>query len=114
VYEILARHISEGCDNIELHTILNDVYKVLAINENDITARLDELEQKGAISNEDNLMLTVLLAVSRIIGPDLNFLRQAIMTGDFDVDKANSLIVATELDASIISYLQENLSKING
>jgi hypothetical protein len=90
------------------------VYKVLAINENDITARLDELEQKGAISNEDNLMLTVLLAVSRIIGPDLNFLRQAIMTGDFDVDKANSLIVATELDASIISYLQENLSKING
>jgi|GEM_PF-3486355 len=112
VYEILAQHLSKGGDGIESHAVLNDVYKALASGEVQEVRVLDSLEQAGVVSREETLIITVLLAVSRTLGPDLNLLRQAILTGHFDVNEINSILAGCGLDATIADYIQKIVPKL--
>src|SRR4051812_11718449 len=83
-YEILASHLKNtGADRADSHLALNDIYKVLGSTELEAGRALGGLEVRGIITREDTLILTVLLAVSRTLGPDLDFLRQAIIAGNF-------------------------------
>jgi len=56
-------------------------------------------------SRNAGFLLVVLFATSRSIGPDLGFLRAAIITGDIDAVEAKSLVAGTGLDPIIGSYL---------
>ncbi|MDR3643403.1 MAG: hypothetical protein P4L74_07330 [Candidatus Doudnabacteria bacterium] len=106
-YEVLLRHLKKQ-DSFEgeSHEILNDIYKALWDSEAEADAALVTMEQKGLVSREDTLMLIVLLAISRTLGPDLDFLRRAIITGNFRASTVNEMIKASGLDDSLVSYLQ--------
>jgi hypothetical protein len=105
VFEIISSHLALDKDNSGTHLALNDVYKSIGSSEREVEKRLDILEQQGAISREDNLVLLVLLAVSRTLGPDLEFLRQAILYADFNPAELSSKIAASGLDKQIIEFL---------
>ena len=113
VYEILSRHLmQDGVDKNESHEALNDIYKALANSEIAADTALDRLEQTGLINREDGLILTVLLTVSRTLGPNLNFLRQAIITGNFSPEEVIAQTAQSGLEKSIIDYLQNIVRKI--
>jgi hypothetical protein len=112
VYEILSQHLAAGSNNPEMHAALNDVYKALGGSEQESSTALDNLEQKGAIAREDVLMLVVLLAVSRTQGPDLDFLRQTIVTGNFDPNELAAKITASGLNKNIVDFLQKITPKL--
>jgi hypothetical protein len=112
VYEVLSRHLATGSDDPETHMVLNDVYKALGSSEQETVAALDGLEQRGVIRREDTLVLAVLLIASKTLGPDLDFLRQAILTGNFDADAVGSRIAAAGMDQSISNFLREIVPKL--
>ena len=87
---------------------MNDIYKILGNTEQQLVRHLDNFEKKGIISSEDALILVVLLAASRTLGPDLNFLRSSILTGNFNPDQLN----IDGLDKSIINFLVEIMPKL--
>ncbi|HBM45911.1 MAG: hypothetical protein UT05_C0001G0113 [Parcubacteria group bacterium GW2011_GWF2_38_76] len=108
VYNVLSDHLKESDGyKIESHVMLNDTYKVLEGSEREISTILGELENKKNITREDVLVLTVLLAVSRTLGPNLGFLREAIRTGHFDIEETRSQIMDTSLNENITNYLQK-------
>lgn len=110
-YEILAENLSKGGNDVESHTALNDIYKALASSEQSVVIALDKLEQKNIISREDALMLTVLLAVSRTLGPNWDFLRRAVITGNFNPNEINISLANSGLDQRITGYLQKVVVK---
>jgi len=113
VYDILSRHLAKAeTDKSASHNALNDIYKVLGSSEQEVDAVLVEFEQAGTISQEDTLVLVVLLAVSRTLGPDLDFLRQAILTGNFNVNELNSRLRSSGLDSGVSDYLQTIIAKL--
>ena len=112
VYEILSQHLATGANNPETHMALNDVYKALGSTEQAAVTALDGLEQRGTINREDSLILTVLLAVSKTRGTNLDFLRQGIISGNFNPEEMNTAFLKSGLDSKIIEYIQKITQKL--
>lgn len=110
-YEVLSRHIEAGANNPETHEVLNDIYKALGGSEREVSLVLDTLEQNGIVNREEMLMLVVFLVISKTLGPDVDFLRQAILSGSFNADEIHSKIENTNLDRNIIDFLQNIIGK---
>jgi hypothetical protein len=109
--EVLSRHIATGCGDAELHDVLNDIYKALAHTEPEVVSALDKLEQSEVISSEDNLVLCMLIIISKNLGSDLDFLRHTIVTGTFDDRMVTEGFVNVELNEQVLDYLQNIVSK---
>ena len=106
-HEILSHSLNPSVeDKTESHEALNDMYKALADHDSRLIAALDKLEQKNQITNQDVLALSVLLAVSKTLGPDLNFLYQAVVTGVSRERNMDEMIAALNVDQRIIDYLK--------
>ncbi len=110
VYDVLARHMANT--ESALHDTLNDVYKTLNDTEYDVSRALDALVSKGTIRREDTLILVVLLAVSRTLGPDLDFLRRALITNNGNPAEIDSQILHSGLQPAITSYVRGIISKL--
>ncbi len=114
VFEVLSNYLNPDVqDKAELHQTLNDVYKALADHDDQFLAALDRLEQKTRITNEDVLVLSVLFSVSETSGCDLSFLRQAVMTGNFNPKDIEDKLSKLNLDQGIVRYLRQTASKLN-
>jgi hypothetical protein len=101
-YEALSHYLASGGDDVEGREALNDIYKALSSSDPEAMLALDRLEQEGTISKDDNLILSVLLAVSKKLGPDLGFLRGMIVEGIPINEKGEVL----NLDPEIASYIE--------
>lgn len=113
VYEVIVSHLVANCQNTEAHLVLNDVYKSLAENEQVAVVALDRLEAQGIITREDALILSVLLAVSRTLGPDLTFVREAVLFSNLVPEVLAEKIAKIDLDPQIKMYLENILNRIN-
>lgn len=113
-YTVLAQHVSldPAVDHAQTHDVLNDIYKALAESEYESDRALSKFEEDGRISREDALVLVVLLAVSRSLGPDLEFLRAAIRSSNVQVEQTESQISSAGLDPAIAEYLQKIMLKL--
>jgi hypothetical protein len=111
-FEVLTQHIASGCTDAELHDTLNDIYKALAQREPEVVDSLDKLEQNELISSEENLVLCVLLIISKTLGPNLDFLRHAIVTGNVDARVITENLANAGLKEQVLDYLINILPKI--
>jgi hypothetical protein len=112
VFDIISEHLKSEERSPENHDALNDVYKALAGNEIATANALEDFEHKGLISRDDSLILTVLLASSRTLGPDLDFLRNAIINRNFDQQQVDPIIEQLPLDEAIVGYLKNVASRL--
>lgn len=113
-YRVLARHVSldSTVDHAQTHDVLNDIYKAIGESEYEVDRALDKFEVNGRIGREDALVLLVLLAVSRSLGPDLEFLRAAIRRGDAQIEQLSDQVNGAGLDSNITEYLHKIISKL--
>lgn len=114
VYVVLSQHLDpKNSEKDDSHETLNDVYKALVSTEQRVDSALSKLEQVGLITSEDVLAMVVLLAVSRTLGPDLDFLRQAIEDGNYQIRELQTQINGVGLDPTITEYLRDIILKLS-
>jgi hypothetical protein len=110
IYNVLARHVT--ANGADTHEVLNDVYKAIGDTEYAADVVLEALERSGVLEREDVLVLVVTLAVSRTLGPDLAFLRRAIMEGAGAMAGVREMVAQSGLDPVLAHAIQEIVSKI--
>lgn len=107
IYSIISRYLAqEGEEKNLTHETLNDVYKALNSTEQEADTALDQLEQSGRITREESLVILVVLMASKTLGPNLDFLRQAITAGDLKNQALNEQLLQSGLDNTIIEYVK--------